>query len=203
MSSEMKNNNAEEVAVAQCLLSMLKDSSDYNPRAQCDDPSLVSDEECYAAVDTQIEIIPNNSSSLRSYSYNNMIPANDLPNPNQWKNDMHSSVQWYVLLSRLSYTLYFRIARIICVTIFQSSEMIQVWDSTKGADNGELELLESIVPHERKELALRLFQENDYHIDYRIGGKNRFFYRVTSKLFDHITNFHTRRIGYSKACWIK
>ena len=81
--------------------------------------------------------------------------------------------------------------------------MIQVWDSTKGADNRELELLESIVPHERKELALRLFQENDYHIDYRIGGKNRFFHQLMFKLFNHITNFHTRRIGYSKAFWTK
>ncbi len=97
-SSETKNNNDEEVVIAQCLLSMSKDSSDYNPRAQCYDPSLVSDEEYYyAAVDTKIEIIPNSSSSttsLRSYSYDNMIPANDLPNPSQWENDKHSSVQW-------------------------------------------------------------------------------------------------------------
>ena len=64
--------------------------------------------------------------------------------------------------------------------------MIQVWDSTKSVDNRELELLESIVPHERKELALCLFQENDYHIDYRIGGKNRFFHQLTSELFDRI-----------------
>lgn len=43
--------------------------------------------------------------------------------------------------------------------------MIQDWDSTKGANNrGEIELLESIVPHERKELALKLFHANDYQI---------------------------------------
>ena len=48
-----------------------------------------------------------------------------------------------------------------------NSEMIQVWDSTKSADNMELTLLESIVSHERKELALQLFRDNEYHI----GGK--------------------------------
>jgi hypothetical protein len=52
---------------------------------------------------------------------------------------------------------------LICV----NSEMIQVWDSTKSADNMELTLLESIVSHERKELALQLFRDNEYHI----GGK--------------------------------
>lgn len=59
-------------------------------------------------------------------------------------------------------------------TLSISSEMIQIWDSTKGADNSEIKLLEAIIPHERKALALKLFHENDY----QIGGKIHFFHRT-------------------------
>ena len=86
MNSIDMNNNTNEAVVAQCLLSMSKEPSDYVPPPQCEDPSCVSDEEYH--VDTKIE------TSLRSYPYHNMIPSTGLPNPNQWENDKQSSVQW-------------------------------------------------------------------------------------------------------------
>lgn len=86
MNSIDMNNNTNEAVVAQCLLSMSKEPSDYVPPPQCEDPSCVSDEEYH--VDTKIE------TSLRSYPYHNMIPSTGLPNPNQWENDIQSSVQW-------------------------------------------------------------------------------------------------------------
>lgn len=95
MNSIDMNNNTNEAVVAQCLLSMSKEPSDYVPPPQCEDPSCVSDEEYH--VDTKIEIRDNSNTkttSLRSYPYHNMIPAADLPNPNQWENDIQSSVQW-------------------------------------------------------------------------------------------------------------
>ena len=40
-----------------------------------------------------------------------------------------------------------------------------VWDSTMAKNKiAEVTLLESIVPHDRKESALRLFAENNYSI---------------------------------------
>jgi hypothetical protein len=46
-----------------------------------------------------------------------------------------------------------------------SVEAIQVWDAQKGAESGKVELLESVIPHERKELALALFHENNYKLN--------------------------------------
>lgn len=40
-----------------------------------------------------------------------------------------------------------------------------VWDSKRAKLSGETELLESIIPHDRKEAALKLFHENGYKID--------------------------------------
>jgi len=50
-------------------------------------------------------------------------------------------------------------------------EAIQVWDAQKGAESGKVELLESVLPHERKELALALFHENNY----KLNGKRDTF----------------------------
>ena len=58
-----------------------------------------------------------------------------------------------------------------CINIFNivhtlhlNSEM--VWDSTlAGNASTEVTLLESIVPHDRRESALRLFHENKYQIN--------------------------------------
>lgn len=50
-------------------------------------------------------------------------------------------------------------------------DAIQVWDAQKGAESGKIELLESLIPHERKELALALFHENNY----KLNGKRDTF----------------------------
>ena len=58
-----------------------------------------------------------------------------------------------------------------CINIFNivhtlhlNSEM--VWDSTlAGNASTEVAVLESIVPHDRKESALRLFHENKYQLN--------------------------------------
>ena len=48
-----------------------------------------------------------------------------------------------------------------------------VWDSTLARNaSTEVSLLESIVPHDRRESALRLFHENKYKIN---GKKNIIF----------------------------
>ena len=50
-----------------------------------------------------------------------------------------------------------------------------VWDTKRAAAaSRELDLLESIVPHDRKETALKLFHENNY----QVNGTNMNFVRV-------------------------
>ena len=47
--------------------------------------------------------------------------------------------------------------------------MTHVWNSKMGgAASMQVELLESIIPHDRRELALALFHENDYSINGKI-----------------------------------
>ncbi|KAL7535080.1 hypothetical protein ACHAXR_007226 [Thalassiosira sp. AJA248-18] len=71
-----------------------------------------------------------------------MIPPNALPDPNQWEREKCSSTRG----------------------IHSCSEM--VWDSSKArVARGQIDLLESIVPHDRKESALELFHDNDYQIN--------------------------------------
>ena len=53
-----------------------------------------------------------------------------------------------------------------------------VWNSNKAIESGEISLLENIVPHDRKEAALKLFHENDY----RISGS------VLDKIMHHPPN---------------
>ncbi len=45
------------------------------------------------------------------------------------------------------------------------SETMQVWSSKMGAASKEVELLESLIPHDRREMALALFHENDCKIN--------------------------------------
>mmetsp|Transcript_19581 Transcript_19581/g.35454 ORF Transcript_19581/g.35454 Transcript_19581/m.35454 type:complete len:174 (-) Transcript_19581:68-589(-) len=43
---------------------------------------------------------------------------------------------------------------------------VMVWDSKKAREAArEIDLLESIVPHDRKEIALKLFHDNNYQIN--------------------------------------
>ena len=43
---------------------------------------------------------------------------------------------------------------------------LMVWDSSKAREaTREINLLESIVPHDRKESALKLFHDNNYQIN--------------------------------------
>ena len=53
---------------------------------------------------------------------------------------------------------------------FDVSEAMQVWNSKMGAASKEIELLESLIPHDRKEMALALFHENDYKINGKLFG---------------------------------
>lgn len=50
------------------------------------------------------------------------------------------------------------------------SEMMQLWNSKMGAASKQIELLESLIPHDRKEMALTLFHENDYKINGKLFG---------------------------------
>jgi len=52
--------------------------------------------------------------------------------------------------------------------------MTQVWDSKMGAASRQVELLESIIPHDRRELALSLFHENDYKINGKLFGGDEY-----------------------------
>mmetsp|Transcript_15943 Transcript_15943/g.33684 ORF Transcript_15943/g.33684 Transcript_15943/m.33684 type:complete len:226 (-) Transcript_15943:217-894(-) len=82
----------------------------------------------------------NDTTKLESIK-NNIIPASDLPSSNQWKNEKYSS------------------------TPGDSSCSEMVWDSNKArVATRQVNILESIVPHDRKELALKLFHENGYEI---------------------------------------
>ncbi|KAL3786083.1 hypothetical protein ACHAW5_009607 [Stephanodiscus triporus] len=81
------------------------------------------------------------------YDRDGMIPASALPDPNHWKREKNSSRQ---------------------------CEMTQVWDSKMGAASRHVELLESIIPHDRRELALSLFHENDYSINGKLFGGDEY-----------------------------
>jgi hypothetical protein len=48
--------------------------------------------------------------------------------------------------------------------------MMQAWNSEMGAASKQVELLESLIPHDRKEMALTLFHENDYKINGKLFG---------------------------------
>jgi hypothetical protein len=91
-SSEIINNKNDEVLVEQCLLSM-SNNNEPPKYAQCDEPSFVSDEE-YQVDNKKIEIHSSTSRSMHSYSYDNMLKANELPNSNQWEIEKYASVQW-------------------------------------------------------------------------------------------------------------
>jgi hypothetical protein len=92
-SSEIINNKNDEVLVAQCLLSM-SNNNEPPKYAQCDEPSFVSDEE-YQVDTKKIEIHHSSTSrSVHSYSYDNMLKTNELPNSNQWEIEKYALVQW-------------------------------------------------------------------------------------------------------------
>ncbi|KAL3823274.1 hypothetical protein ACHAXA_003422 [Cyclostephanos tholiformis] len=72
------------------------------------------------------------------YGIEGMIPASALPDPNHWEREKNSRERY---------------------------EMMQAWNSEMGAASKQVELLESLIPHDRKEMALTLFHENDYKIN--------------------------------------
>jgi hypothetical protein len=51
------------------------------------------------------------------------------------------------------------------ILINNQSEMVQAWNSKMGAASKQLELMEPLIPHDRKEMALAMFHENDYKIN--------------------------------------
>ncbi|KAL7532275.1 hypothetical protein ACHAXR_005492 [Thalassiosira sp. AJA248-18] len=71
-----------------------------------------------------------------------MIPPTALPDPDQWECEKCSP------------------------TPGNNSSSEMVWDSKKArVASGQIDLLESIVPHDRKESALELLHENDHQIN--------------------------------------
>ena len=95
-----------------------------------------------------------------------------LPSSNEWEHEKYSTAQWYVNrdipLLNMYTVLYFNIFS--CTLYFFAAFSDMVWDSTLARNaSTEMSLLESIVPHDRRESALRLFHNNKYKIN---GKKN-------------------------------
>ena len=64
--------------------------------------------------------------------------------------------------------------------------MTHVWDSKMGAASMQVELLESIIPHDRRELALALFHENEYSLNGKLLIRRR---RI---LIEYVTLIHVQ-----------
>lgn len=167
----MSESSHDEAMIAHCLVLLAsKEPQSSDPPPRCDEPP---------SAETENKYWPGNITKSEHLKLEriekNIIPSKDLPSSNQWKHDKNSTARG----------------------IDSCSEM--VWDSRKaGMATKQINLFESIVPHERKESAFKLFHKNDYEMN------NTFLAKVMQTEPSHGLNWSpSKKRKFSKGIVVK